>query len=162
MTIKKLRPATLPSALLAIAISLLAIATAHAASSTNGIVRVKSSFSAGETIERLKADIAKKGITFFAAIDQNELGAKAGIAINRSTLLLFGNPSLGLQFLASRPEAGLDWPVRLLVIEDKDHQVWAVYNDFDWIKRRHRIRDRDPQFQMATEVIRSITSSVTK
>ena len=123
---------------------------------------MKSSFSAHETIERLKADIAKKGITFFAAIDQNELGAKAGIAINRSTLLLFGNPSLGIQFLASNPEAGLDWPVRLLVIEDKDHQVWAVYNDFGWIKRRHRIRDRDPQFQMATEVIRSITSSVTK
>ncbi len=162
MTILHIRPSAIPAALLAVAIGVLATLAASAASSANGIVRVKSSFSADETISRLKANIGTMGIKLFVVIDQKELGAEAGLSINRSTLLLFGNPALGVQFLTSNPEAGLDWPVRLLVIEDRDRQVWAIYDDFTWIKKRHRISDRDPQFRMATEVISSVTSSLTK
>ena len=36
----------------------------------DGIVRVKSAYPIGETIERLKKDIADKGIKFFNEIDQ--------------------------------------------------------------------------------------------
>jgi uncharacterized protein (DUF302 family) len=75
-------------------------------------------------------------------------------------LLIFGNPPLGIQFLTANPDAGLDWPVRLLVNQDDTGQVWAVYSDFGWIARRHNIVDRNAQFKMASEVIASITSSV--
>ena len=74
--------------------------------------------------------------------------------------MIFGNPPLGIQFLTSNPNAGLDWPVRLLVTEDDKGQVWAVYTDFAWIARRHNITDRDAAFQKASEVIASITSKV--
>jgi len=97
---------------------------------------------------------------FFMAIDQTKLGENAGIKLPPSTLLIFGNPPLGIQFLTSNPNAGLDWPVRLLVTQDDKGQVWAVYTDFDWIKRRHGIENRDEAFKMASSVIASITSSV--
>ena len=128
--------------------------------SGDGIVKVKSAYAFDETITRLKADIEKKGIMFFMAVDQSKLGADAGIALKPSTLLVFGNPPLGIQFLTSNPNAGLDWPVRLLVTEDETGQVWTVYTDFNWIARRHGIADRDAAFKMASEVIASITSSV--
>jgi hypothetical protein len=51
------------------------------------------------TIERLKKDIATKGIKFFDEIDQSKLAADAGIKLNPSTLLVFGNPPLGTQFM---------------------------------------------------------------
>ena len=86
----------------------------------------------------------------------------AGIELEPSRLLLFGNPPLGIQFLTANPDSGIDWPVRLLVREDQQGQVWAVYNDFDWIARRHGITNRGPQFQMASEVIASITASVAR
>ncbi|MBY0562385.1 MAG: DUF302 domain-containing protein [Hyphomicrobium sp.] len=130
------------------------------ASPEDGIVKVKSVYGFGETISRLKADIAQKGIKFFSAIDQSQLGAGSGIKLRPSTLLIFGNPPLGIQFLTSNPDSGLDWPVRLLVRQDEAGQVWAVYTDFGWIARRHGIRDRDAQFKMASSVIASITSSV--
>jgi uncharacterized protein (DUF302 family) len=76
--------------------------------------------------------------------------------------LIFGNPALGSQFMTSNPVAGIDWPVRLLVIEDKNGQVWTVYNDFSYIARRHHIKNRGAAFKMASEVIASITSSVMK
>jgi uncharacterized protein (DUF302 family) len=126
----------------------------------DGIVRVKSAYTMEETIARLKQDIAAKGIMFFDQIDEAELAANADIQLRPSTLLIFGNPPLGTQFITANPNAGLDWPVRLLVSEDDDGTVWAIYTDFEYIKRRHAITDRDPQFAMASEVIASITSSV--
>jgi uncharacterized protein (DUF302 family) len=134
---------------------------AHAkAKSSDGVVRVKSVFGFQETIERLKNDIAAKGIKFFSEIDQSKLAADAGIKLNPSTLLVFGNPPLGTQFMTSNPSAGLDWPVRLLVIQDCAGAVWTVYTDFAWIAARHGIVNRGDQFKMASMVIASITSSV--
>ena len=153
----KLCSAALLACLLALSSAPLSSAAAH-----DGIVRAKSAYSMDETIERLKRDIADKGIMFFLEVDQAKLAADAGIALRPSTLLIFGNPPLGTQFITSNPNSGLDWPVRLLVFEDQDGAVWTAYTDFDWIARRHNIEDRGPQFKMASEVIASITSSIQK
>jgi uncharacterized protein (DUF302 family) len=131
------------------------------ADSDDGIVRVKSAVPMSEAIIRIKADIAAKGIKFFDEVDQSKLAADVGIKLRPSTLLVFGNPPLGTQFITSNPNAGLDWPVRLLLTQDDNGDVWAVWTDFAWIARRHNIRDRDPQFNMATMVVKSITSTIT-
>jgi uncharacterized protein (DUF302 family) len=130
------------------------------ADSSDGVVRVKSAYPLSETISRLKKDISDKGIMFFSEIDQSKLAADAGIKLLPSTLLVFGNPPLGILFLTSNPDSGLDWPVRLLVHQDADGQVWAEYTDFGWIAHRHHIKDRDEAFKMASKVIQSITSTV--
>ena len=132
------------------------------ADSDDGIVRVKSAVPIPEAITRIKADIAAKGIKFFNEIDQSKLAADAGIKLRPSTLLVFGNPPLGAQFITSNPNAGLDWPVRLLLTQDDNGDVWAAWTDFEWIARRHNIRDRVAQFKMATSVVESITSTITK
>jgi len=127
----------------------------------DGVVKVKSAFPLDETIARLKADIAAKGIRFFQEIDQRKLAAEAGITVLPSTLLVFGNPPLGTQFLTASPQAGLDWPVRLLVQQDERGNVWAIYTDFIWIAQRHGIKEPDQgPFKTASGVIASITSSV--
>lgn len=128
----------------------------------NGIVKVRSAYPVSETVDRIKQDVSSKGIMFFFAVDQSKLATEAGIKLRPSTLLVFGNPALGSQFMTSNPLAGIDWPVRLLVVEDEKGEVWAVYNDFAYIARRHGITDRDVAFQKASEVITSITSSVVR
>jgi uncharacterized protein (DUF302 family) len=133
---------------------------AHPAASPYGIVAVKSAHAFPETLALLKADVAAKGLVFFDEVDQQKLAADAGIATRPSTLLVFGNPALGTQFITANPQAGIDWPVRLLVYEDQAGQVWAEYTDFAYIAERHAIASRDPQFKMASEVIASIAGSV--
>ena len=147
--------------------SILLLACALTSSSLNlalagddGIVKVKSAYPMDETIERLKKDIAAKGIKFFDEIDQSKLAADAGVKLHASVLLVFGNPPLGTQFITANANAGLDWPVRLLVFENDKGEVWTAYTDFDWIARRHGIKNRNDQFKMASGVIASITSSV--
>jgi uncharacterized protein (DUF302 family) len=126
----------------------------------DGVIRVKSGYGMDETIARIRADIAAKGILFFSAVDQSQLAANAGIKLNPSTLLTFGNPPLGAQFLTASAVSGLDWPVRLLVHQDDAGTVWAAYTDFAWIANRHHITNRQEQFAKASSVVESITSTV--
>lgn len=138
----------------------LTMTSAAVTKADDGIVRVKSAYPVAETVNRLKADIAAKGIRFFSEIDQSKLAADAGITLRPSTLLVFGNPPLGTLFLTSNPNSGLDWPVRLLVVQDEKGDVYTVHTDFDWIAKRHGITDRKEQFETANKVVASITSAV--
>src|SRR5262245_63575186 len=83
----------------------------------DGIIRVKSAHPIAETVARIKQDVSGKGIMFFGEVDQAKLAAGAGVTLRPSILLTFGNPPLGTQFITSNPNDGLDWPVRLLVLE---------------------------------------------
>lgn len=148
-------------ALLACSLALAALpALAQNTVGPDGLIRVRSAYPMDETIARIKADIAAKGIMFFQQVDQAELAKKAGITLRPSTLLTFGNPPLGAQFLTSNPYSGLDWPVRLLVLQDEQGAVWAAWTDFAWIAKRHGIADRAAQFATATGVVESITSTI--
>jgi len=146
-------------ALLAFA-ALMVSAPGTARADDDGVVRLKSAYSMPETLERLKKDVAGKGIMFFTEIDQAKLAAGSGVELLPSTLLVFGNPPIGALFLTSDPDAGLDWPARLLVYQDGDGQVWVAYTDFGWIARRHGITNREKEFATASKVIASITSTV--
>jgi uncharacterized protein (DUF302 family) len=134
--------------------------TARTDTGDDGVVRVRSAYPVAETIARIKQDVGAKGIMFFSEVDQSKLASASGITLRPSVLLTFGNPPLGTQFITANPNAGLDWPVRLLVFEDAKGQVWTAYTDFGWIARRHGIKDRAAQFKMASTVIGSITASV--
>jgi len=136
--------------------------TPVASAPAEGVVRQKSDFAFDETVARLKGDIAAKGIRFFDEIDHAKLGAGANLPINRSTLLLFGNPPLGVQFLQANPVAGLDWPVRMLVTQDDDGAVWISWTDFNFVAGRYQLQDRDAQLKMAGEVAASIASAARK
>ncbi len=133
--------------------------SASADAAQAGVVSLRSRFGFDETVSRLKANAAVKGILFFSEIDQSQLAANAGIKLAPSTLLVFGNPPLGTLFISANPLAGLDWPVRLLVFE-KGGDVWVAYTNFTTIARRHGITNRDTEFNMASQVIGSLTSAV--
>ncbi|MFL5086371.1 MAG: DUF302 domain-containing protein, partial [Xanthobacteraceae bacterium] len=106
------------------ALALTASSPAITLAGNDGVVRVKSAYPIGETVDRLKKDIIGQGIKFFDEIDQAKLATDSGIKLNPSVLLIFGNPPLGTQFITANANAGLDWPVRLLVFENDKGEVW--------------------------------------
>lgn len=139
-----------------------ATTTPEPTTEAEGVQVVRSAYGVDETVARLKADIAAKGIRFFADIDQAQLGAGANIAIRPSRLILFGNPPLGVQFLSANRYSGLDWPVRMLVLEEADGSVTVAWTEFGYIGHRYALKNRDAQLKMASEVASSIASSVTR
>jgi uncharacterized protein (DUF302 family) len=155
----------IPFAKITAAVTIAAVAAAvgsrggHSQTAEDGVIRVKSGYGVEETVKILQRDIAAKGIKFFSEIDQAKLAAEAGLELRPSILLTFGNPPLGVQFLTANPYAGLDWPVRMLVLQDAAGQVWIAYTDFAYIGRRHHIENRADQLLMASQVAASIAAS---
>jgi uncharacterized protein (DUF302 family) len=158
----------------AAAIALAASAPAHARPSydyatpvvqksdrvAHGLERTQSAYTFEDTIARIRADVAAKGIPEFAVIRQSDLAQAADVDIRPSALIIFGNPPLGTLFLASNQNSGIDWPVRVLVYEDELGQVWTVHNDFRYLGRRYNLADQAKAIAMADEVIHSILSTV--
>ena len=132
---------------------------AVASAPARGVVRQVSSYGFDETVRRVRADLGTKHIPVFAEIDQQRLGAGANLPIRRSTLILFGNPPLGVQFLQANPLAGLDWPVRMLVTEDAGGHVWLAWTDFAFIADRYTLSGLAPQLAMATQVAASVAAA---
>ncbi len=124
----------------------------------DGVARVRSNHGFDETVTRLKAAIAAKGVRYFDAIDQQALGAEANLAIGKSVIVRFGNPPLGVQFLQANRYAGLDWPVRMLVVEEADGSTWLAWTDFKYMAKRYRITTQDAQFKMAATVASAIAA----
>jgi len=124
----------------------------------DGVVRVRSNHGFEATVDRLKAAIAAKGVRYFDAIDQQALGQEANLTIGKSVIVRFGNPPLGVQFLQANRYAGLDWPVRMLVVEEADGSVWLAWTEFGFMARRYGITTQDAQFKIAAEVAGAIAA----
>ncbi len=133
-----------------------------AAPKAEGVLRLRSNHSVADTVRRLKDAIEAKKIRFFDAIDQRALAESASLKLGNSTLVLFGNPPLGVQFLQANRYAGLDWPVRMLVTEEADGSVWLAWSDFTWVARRYAIKGKDAQFKTATMVAASLAAEAAK
>ena len=131
-------------------------ATPTAATQAQGVLRLASAHSVDETVARIKQSVQAKGIRYFIAIDQQQLGASANLPIRKSMLVLFGNPPLGVQFIQANPYAGLDWPVRMLVRETPDGTTEIAYTDFAFIAQRYGITGKEAQLKMASEVAATV------
>jgi len=107
----------------------------------NGIVNLSSPHTVLETLARLEAVVQAKGIPIIAMIDHSGDAAKAGIQMEPTKLLIFGNAKAGTPIMLASPSAALDLPLKALVWQDKGGKVWLSYNSTAYLKQRHDIPD---------------------
>jgi uncharacterized protein (DUF302 family) len=107
------------------------------------LTTIESKFPVKETLDRLSADLDKRGIKVAARID-HAAGAKAvGMELPPTEVLMFGNPKLGTPLMQSNPAIGIDLPMKVLAWQDKAGKVWIGYNAAEGLAARHNIKDRD-------------------
>ncbi len=119
--------------------TLLAFATC--AQAADGLVALKSPFSAMETMNRFEDNAKLRGLIIFARIDHAAGAAKVGMTLRPTELIIFGHPTGGTPFLRCAQTAGIDLPLKALVWEDDQGQVWLGYNDPAYLARRHGVDD---------------------
>jgi uncharacterized protein (DUF302 family) len=107
----------------------------------NGIIHLSSPHTVLETLARLEAVVQAKGIAILAMIDHSGDAAKAGIEMETTKLLIFGNPKAGTPLMLASPSVAIDLPLKALVWQDKDGKVWLSYNSPAYLKQRHSIPD---------------------
>jgi uncharacterized protein (DUF302 family) len=104
----------------------------------SGIVTQKSNHSVDQTVERLEQMLQAKGIKLFALIDHSGEAEKAGLTMPPTKVLIFGNPKGGTPLMLASPSIAIDLPLRILVAENAEGQVWISYNSSAYLQARHR------------------------
>jgi len=99
------------------------------AAASQDIMRVKASGDVETTMNALEAAVTGAGATVFARVDHAGGADSVGMALRASQLLIFGNPKLGTPAMQDDPLAGLYLPLRVLVFEDAEGQVWLAYEN---------------------------------
>jgi uncharacterized protein (DUF302 family) len=104
-----------------------------------GITTVSSRYSVADTVERMRAVIAKKGLTLFTLVDHSGEAAKVGLKMDDAKLLIFGSPKAGTPIMQSAPLAALDLPLKVLVWQEHSRRVLVSYNNTAYLAQRYGI-----------------------
>jgi uncharacterized protein (DUF302 family) len=89
----------------------------------DGLTTIPSAYGAKETADRLEAEIRAKGMAVFARIDHAAGAAQAGLALQPTELLIFGNAKAGTPLMESNQTIGIDLPLKALVWQDASGKV---------------------------------------
>jgi uncharacterized protein (DUF302 family) len=106
-----------------------------------GLVTVRSQYSPEETMNRLEAEIAARQLTVFARVDHAAGAEAAGLALQPTELIMFGNARGGTPLMQAVRTIGVDLPIRMLVWQDAERDTWLTYNDPRWLAKRHGLGD---------------------
>ena len=115
------------------------LALSSAAFAADGLVAIKSPFAAKETMDRFEENAKQRGLNVFARIDHAAGAGKIGKTLRPTEVLIFGNPQGGTPFIECAQSVGIDLPLKALVWEDAQGQVWLGYNDPAFLAQRHGV-----------------------
>ena len=108
-------------------------------SQERGLLQVDSHYSVDETVNRLRATFAEKGLQVFALIDHSGEAEKVGLKMRPTKVLIFGSPKGGTPLMVAAPSLAIDLPLKALVAEDAVGKVSVSYNDPQYLKERHGV-----------------------
>ncbi len=103
----------------------------------DGLIVVKSPYSAKVTMDRVEETIKQRGLNVFARIDHASGAAKIGKVLRPTEVIIFGNPQGGTPFMECAQTVGIDLSLKALVWEDSASMVWLGYNDPAFLAQRH-------------------------
>jgi len=104
-----------------------------------GILTTASRHSVDETVSRLQAAITAHGLTLFAQINHQQAAQEVGLTMQPAQVLIFGSPRSGTPLMVAAPLLALDLPLKALVWQDGDANVWVSYTDPAWLAQRYTL-----------------------
>jgi uncharacterized protein (DUF302 family) len=72
------------------------------------------------TVERVEAELGRRGLTVYARFDHAANAASVGLTMEPAYVIVFGNPAGGTPVMQRQPELALDLPLRILIRQSGD------------------------------------------
>jgi len=104
------------------------------------VITKVSPWSVAETVSRLSAAVAARGMKVFAVIDHSGEAADVGLELRDTKVVIFGSPRAGTPVMLSAPLAALDLPLKVLVWADGD-QTKVSYTAPRELAARYRLSE---------------------
>ena len=116
-------------------------------------LKIKSSYSVKETVEKLSNVLSDKGMTIFSAIDHQKGAFGAELELRPTTVVIFGNPKVGTKLMQCDQKAGLELPLKMVIWEDDGGDTWLGYTDPLSLKGKYNL-------ESCSEVIKKVKNAM--
>ena len=126
------------------------------------MIKKKSRFDVGATLDRLETILKEKGIKPIARVDHAEAAKSVGMELRPTQVLFFGNPKLGTPLMQCNQIAGLDLPMRVLAWEAEDGSTWLGYHSPQSIVDGLNLQDVTDISNMMTTALDAFTENAIK
>jgi uncharacterized protein (DUF302 family) len=120
------------------------------------VVTKLSPWSMADTVARLSAVVAARGMKVFAVVDHSGEAHDVGLDLRDTKLVIFGSASVSTPVIAAAPLAALDLPLRVIGWED-GYQTKVSYPSPTDVARRYGL---DGDLAAVLESIDAVTSIV--
>ena len=124
---------------------------------SNEIIIKQSSCNVNTTIKNIKNIAKKKKLSIFTIIDHKKNAELAGMHLNESKMIIFGNPHVGTTLMLEDMTVGLDLPIRILVYRDTCGKVKMAYRNGAWLDKMH-ILSSSKEINMINTMMDKITT----
>ena len=102
-----------------------------------GLISIASAGTYTATVDRLDAALRERGVAPMLRVDHAAAAASVGLQLRPVLLVIFGDPRVGTPLMQEELTAGIDLPLKLLIWEGRQGEVYVGYNDPAWIRARH-------------------------
>ncbi len=126
------------------------------------IVKKASTHSVKETMDKFEALVKSKGMDVFARVNHQKNAEGAGLKMNQSEVLIFGNPKGGTVLMNQDIAVSLDLPLRVAVYKDKDGKVWLSYHNPQALKESYKVAGAAKVMDKVEGALDKLSSAVTK
>ena len=133
---------------------------AQAAATSSDLVVATSKFDHAETVKRAVAAIEQRGLVVVQRIDHAAAARGAGLELDPTTVIVFGNPKAGTPLMQAAPTIALDLPLRVLVWQ-RDGSVRVAYHAPAAVAAAHGAKDHPVAGKM-TEALAAIAAAATQ
>jgi len=127
--------------------------------SNTGIITKISQQNFTDTYAKLRGIIENNpNLKILLELDHQSNAASVELALPPTKIIFFGNPRLGTPLMATGTLTGLDLPQKILVSE-RDGAVSVSYNDPNYLKERHQIKEQEAILEKVSGALDKITSA---
>ena len=136
--------------------------TAPLAQADDGLIRLKSNASVAATADKLENVLRSKGMTVFTRINHTKGAESVGLSLTPTEVVVFGNPKVGTLLMNCSPQTAIDLPQKALIQQDKDGQVWLMYNDPEYLAKRHNIQGCEKPLRKIRGALNAFATAATQ
>lgn len=153
----------LKSTLLCLTLFALMSCNLNSEKASNGLITKESLNDFNTTYNSIKSTIeTNPNLKILLELDHSKNAASAGLDLEETKIILFGNPKLGTPLMQNSRTIGIDLPQKIIVYKDANDKVYVAYNDPIYLIQRHNIENNDAIVKKISNALDAITTKATQ
>jgi len=125
----------------------------------NGLIIKDSPYDVETTYTKLKTIIGNNpNLKILLELDHSKNAASVDLKLNKTKIIMFGNPKLGTPLMQENQTISIDLPQKIIIYSTENSITKIAYNDPLYLKKRHNIEEKDAILTIISDALNKVTT----